>query len=101
VSAVLLESVEAFDQLICLGALYRVARRLDPAERRLLERAAEASQLSVSAFVLRSAVARAALVLAERPLIEPHPEIHRSLQRGASRSSHGEPLPRRSAVPSP
>ena len=48
----------------------RLQIRVDPAENRLLERAAEASHVSVSAFVLQSAAAHAAEVLAERQLIE-------------------------------
>lgn len=52
----------------------RLQIRVDPAEKRLLERAAEASHISVSAFVLQSAAAQAAEVLAERPLIELSPE---------------------------
>jgi uncharacterized protein (DUF1778 family) len=52
----------------------RLQIRVGPAEKRLLERAAEASHVSVSAFVLQSAAAQAASVLAERPLIELTPE---------------------------
>ncbi len=52
----------------------RLQIRVDPAEKRLLERAAEASHVSVSAFVLQSAAAQAAEVLAERQLIELSPE---------------------------
>jgi uncharacterized protein (DUF1778 family) len=48
----------------------RLQIRVDPGEKRLLERAAAASHVSVSAFVLQSAAAEAAAVLAERPLIE-------------------------------
>lgn len=48
----------------------RLQIRVDPDEKRLLERAAEASHLSVSAFVLQSAAAQAAEILADRPLIE-------------------------------
>lgn len=48
----------------------RLQIRVDPGEKRLLERAAAASHVSVSAFVLQSAAAQAAAVLAERPLIE-------------------------------
>ena len=47
----------------------RLQIRIDAAEKRLLERAAEASHVSVSAFVLRSATAQAASVLADRRLI--------------------------------
>jgi uncharacterized protein (DUF1778 family) len=52
----------------------RLQIRVDPGEKRLLERAAAASHLSVSAFVLQSAAAQAADVLAERSLIELGPE---------------------------
>ena len=48
----------------------RLQIRVDPGEKRLLEREAAASHLTVSAFVLQSAAAEAAAVLAERPLIE-------------------------------
>jgi uncharacterized protein (DUF1778 family) len=52
----------------------RLQIRVDPAEKRLLERAAEASHVSVSAFVLQSAAAQAADVLADRQLIELSPD---------------------------
>jgi uncharacterized protein (DUF1778 family) len=52
----------------------RLQIRVEPAEKRLLERAAEAAHVSVSAFVLQSAAAQAAAVLAERPLIELTPD---------------------------
>lgn len=52
----------------------RLQIRVDPAEKRLLERAAAASHVSVSAFVLQSAAAQAAAVMAERLLIELGPE---------------------------
>ena len=48
----------------------RLQIRVDPAEKRLLEPAAEASHVSVSAFVLQSAAVQAASVLADRRLIE-------------------------------
>ena len=51
----------------------RLQIRVDPAEKRLLERAAEASHVSVSAFVLQSAAVHAGEVLAERQFIEPSP----------------------------
>ena len=51
----------------------RLQIRVDPAEKRLLELAAEASHVSVSAFVLQSAAAQAAEVLAERQFIELSP----------------------------
>lgn len=52
----------------------RLQIRVDPAEKRLLERAAKASHVSVSAFVLQSAAAQAAEVLAERQVIELSPQ---------------------------
>ena len=52
----------------------RLQIRVDPAEKRLLERAADASHVSVSAFVLQSASAHAAEVLAERQFIELSPD---------------------------
>ncbi len=52
----------------------RLQIRVDPAEKRLLERAAAASHVSVSAFVLQSAAAQAAEVLADRQLIELGPD---------------------------
>lgn len=48
----------------------RLQIRVDPAEKRLLERAAAANHVSVSAFVLQSAASEAAAVLADRQLIE-------------------------------
>lgn len=52
----------------------RLQIRVDPTEKRLLERAAEASHVSVSAFVLQSAAAQAAEVLADRQLIGLSPD---------------------------
>ncbi len=52
----------------------RLQIRVEPGEKRLLERAAAASHVSVSAFVVQSAAAQAAAVLAERSLIELSPE---------------------------
>ena len=48
----------------------RLQIRVGPAEKSLLERAAAATHVSVSAFVVQSAAARAATVLADRPLID-------------------------------
>jgi uncharacterized protein (DUF1778 family) len=56
----------------------RLQIRVDPAEKRLLERAAAASHVSVSAFVLQSAAFHASEVLAERPLIELSPTAARA-----------------------
>lgn len=52
----------------------RLQIRVDPSEKRLLERAAAACHVSVSAFVLQSASAEAATVLADRTLIALSPE---------------------------
>ena len=52
----------------------RLQIRVDPDEQRLLERAAAARHLSVSAFVLQSASAEAATVLADRSLIALSPD---------------------------
>lgn len=52
----------------------RLQIRVDPREKWLLERAAAASHVSVSAFVLQSAAAHAAEVLAERRLIDLGPD---------------------------
>jgi uncharacterized protein (DUF1778 family) len=45
----------------------RLQIRVDPVDKALLERAAAAAHLNVSAFVLQAAAARAEEVLAERP----------------------------------
>jgi uncharacterized protein (DUF1778 family) len=47
----------------------RLQIRVDPVDKSLLERAAAAAHLNVSAFVLQAAAARAEEVLAERPSI--------------------------------
>lgn len=47
----------------------RLQIRVDPADKSLLERAAAAAHVNVSAFVLQAAAARAEEVLAERPSI--------------------------------
>ncbi len=51
----------------------RLQIRVDPADKRLLERAAEAAHLSVSAFVLSAAAAQAQWLLAEREAIRLSP----------------------------
>ena len=67
----------------------RLQIRLDPSEKRLLEQAAAAEHLSVSAFVLRAAALRAEEVLAQRSV------IHLS-QQGAE----ALPRPSRGRLPS-
>jgi uncharacterized protein (DUF1778 family) len=52
----------------------RLQIRVDPADKALLERAAAATHLNVSAFVVQAAAARAEEVLAERPSIRLSPE---------------------------
>lgn len=47
----------------------RLQIRVNPTDKSLLERAAAAAHLNVSAFVLQAAAARAEEVLAERPII--------------------------------
>jgi uncharacterized protein (DUF1778 family) len=47
----------------------RLQIRVNPDEKRLLERAADASHLSVSAFVVAAAAERAESVLAERQVV--------------------------------
>ncbi len=48
----------------------RLQIRVDPASKRLLEQAAAASHLSVSAFVLQAAALQAEQLLAERELLQ-------------------------------
>lgn len=52
----------------------RLQIRVDPADKALLERAAAATHVNVSAFVVQAAAARAEEVLAERPSIRLSPE---------------------------
>jgi uncharacterized protein (DUF1778 family) len=52
----------------------RLQIRVDPAEKALLERAAAASHLNVSAFVVQAAASRAEEILAERTSIRLSPE---------------------------
>lgn len=59
----------------------RLQIRVDPAEKRLLERAAEASHVSVSAFVLQSAAVHAGEVLADRQFIELSPHAAAAFTR--------------------
>lgn len=47
----------------------RLQIRVDPADKALLERAAAASHLNVSAFVVQAAASRAEEILAERSII--------------------------------
>jgi uncharacterized protein (DUF1778 family) len=52
----------------------RLQIRVDPADKALLERAAAAAHLNVSAFVLQAAAFRAEEILAERTSIRLSPE---------------------------
>jgi uncharacterized protein (DUF1778 family) len=52
----------------------RLQIRVDPADKALLERAAAAAHVNLSAFVVQAAAARAEEVLAERPSIRLSPE---------------------------
>jgi len=52
----------------------RLQIRVDAADKALLERAAAAAHLNVSAFVVQAAAARAEQVLAERPSIRLSPD---------------------------
>lgn len=52
----------------------RLQIRVDPSEKALLERAAAAAHLNVSAFVLQAAALRAEEILAERQSIQLSPE---------------------------
>jgi len=52
----------------------RLQIRVDPADKRLLERAAAASHLNVSAFVIQAAASKAEEILAERSSIRLSPQ---------------------------
>jgi uncharacterized protein (DUF1778 family) len=52
----------------------RLQIRVDPADKALLERAAAASHLNVSAFVVQAAAAKAEEILAERSSIRLSPD---------------------------
>lgn len=65
----------------------RLQIRVDPTEKRLLERAAAASHVSVSAFVLQSAATQAATVLADRSLIALSPEAAEAFSDALNRPS--------------
>lgn len=63
----------------------RLQVRVDPADKRLIERAAAASHLNVSAFVVQSAAMRAEEVLAERPVIGLSPDGSRAFEEALAR----------------
>jgi uncharacterized protein (DUF1778 family) len=63
----------------------RLQLRVDPEAKRLLEQAAAAAHLSVSAFVLRAAAQEAESVLADRPLISMSPRAARAFSDALER----------------
>lgn len=62
----------------------RLQIRVDPANKALLERAAAASHLSVSAFVMQAAAAKAEEILAERSSIRLSPQATPAFSRPSS-----------------
>lgn len=56
----------------------RLQVRIDPRRKRMLERAAEATHQSLSAFVLQAASTQAEEILAEPRLVELSPEASRA-----------------------
>ncbi len=66
----------------------RLQIRVGPAEKRLLERAAEVSHLSVSAFVVQSAAGRAEEVLAERQVIALSPSAAAAFTNALEHPGH-------------
>jgi len=69
--------------------------RVDPQRKQMLERAADATRQSLSAFVLQAASQHAEEVLAERRVIDFPPQAARGIQRGARRTCAGKRAPRR------
>ncbi|MDP1846843.1 MAG: DUF1778 domain-containing protein [Solirubrobacteraceae bacterium] len=63
----------------------RLQIRVDPAKKSLLERAAVAAHLSVSAFVMQAAATRAEEVLAERPSIRLSPDAATAFSEALAR----------------
>jgi uncharacterized protein (DUF1778 family) len=63
----------------------RLQIRVDPADKALLERAAEATHLNVSAFVVQAAAARAEEILAERSSIRLSPEAATAFSQALER----------------
>ena len=63
----------------------RLQIRLDPAGKSLLERAAAAAHLSVSAFVMQAAATRAEEVLAERSSIQLSPKAAAAFSEALAR----------------
>jgi uncharacterized protein (DUF1778 family) len=63
----------------------RLQIRVDPADKSLLERAADAAHLNVSAFVLAAAASRAEEVLAERQSIRLTPAAAAAFSKALER----------------
>lgn len=63
----------------------RLQIRVDPEEKRLLERAARASHQTVSAFVLQAAALQAEQVLADRTTISLSPEAAAAFNEALAR----------------
>jgi uncharacterized protein (DUF1778 family) len=66
----------------------RLQIRVDPADKSLLERAAEATHLNVSAFVLQAAAARAEEILAERHTIRLEGQAAEAFEKALSRPAY-------------
>ena len=63
----------------------RLQIRVDPAEKALLERAAAATHLNVSAFVVQAAASRAEEILAERSSIRLSPQAAEAFTQAMER----------------
>lgn len=63
----------------------RLQIRVDPAAKALLERAAAAAHLNVSAFVVQAAASRAEEVLAERTSVRLSPEAAEAFNQALAR----------------
>jgi uncharacterized protein (DUF1778 family) len=63
----------------------RLQIRVHPDEKRLLESAAQASHLSVSAFVVQAAAERAEVVLADRQLVALSPAVAEAFSEALNR----------------
>ena len=77
----------------------RLQIRVDPADKALLERAAAASHLNVSAFVVQAAASKAEEILAERSSIRLSARGCGRVQRGARTARGGQRPARRGAAP--
>jgi len=70
----------------------RLQIRVDPSEKALLERAAAAAHLNVSAFVLQAAALRAEEILAERQSIQLSPEAAVAFAEALQRPGPASPV---------